>query len=100
VTHNEIIALGYHSPRLLPSGEWAALYKFIFTVGLVVGLNESGYRTRFCYQCHADAFSALAVWDGSGDPPGKWIKQKGEVDRINPRFAGFEIVVDSVQSES
>ena len=28
---------------------------------------------------------AFATWDGVGDPPGDWIKQKPE-DRLNPRW--------------
>lgn len=79
---------GYHYVRKLPSGEWAGLMRFLFTTGLVVGLDLEGYRTRFCYTYHEDALQALLEWDGHGDPPGPWIKEKGRGgERENPRSA-------------
>jgi hypothetical protein len=79
--------------RLLPSGEWACLHQFVFTVGLLVGVDEQTYRTRFCYESIGDACAALMSWDGSGDPPGQWIKEKGRFERSNPlRFKGIDIV--------
>lgn len=78
---------GYAYLRRLPTGEWAALRKFLFTTGLVVGIDLHGYRTRFCYERAEDALDALLAWDGSGDPSGPWIKEKGlGVDRLNPKL--------------
>ena len=98
ITAEEIIALGYEAPRQLPTGKWAALGRFLFTTGLVVGIDQSGYRTRFCYPSREDAALALKEWDGQGDPPGLWIKEKGAYERSNPRlsqFAGIPIVVEA-----
>jgi hypothetical protein len=83
MTPQLISELGYSYPRQLPTGEWAALQRMVYTVGLFVGLDERGYRTRYCYPDLLSAKSALANWDGQGDPPGPWIKQKPE-DRSNP----------------
>jgi len=74
---------GYTRCRRLPTGEIAGILPQIYTVGLCVGLNEIGYRTRFCYEHRNDALAALESWDGRRDPPGPWIKQKPE-DRLNP----------------
>jgi len=85
--NKEVIeSLGYFSPKLLSTGEWAALGKFIFTTGLLVGIDEVGYRTRFCYKYSTDALIALNAWDGVGDPPGNWIKEKGSIERNNPNL--------------
>ena len=62
--------------RRLASGEWAGVSKMLFTFGLSVGLTDTGYRTRFCYEKLFDASDALEEWDGNGDPPGNWIKEK------------------------
>jgi hypothetical protein len=56
----------------------------LFTYDLCVGLDETGYRTRFMYPDLGTALVALLAWDGLGDPPGPWIKQKPG-DRENPR---------------
>lgn len=74
---------GYTDIRKLPTGEWAAVKRFLFTFGLCVGLDRSGYRTRFCYGTEIEAAAALHKWDGEGFPPGWWIKMKPE-DISNP----------------
>jgi hypothetical protein len=63
----------------LPTGEWAAICKYLFTTGIVVGLDESSYRIRWCYERQQEAGMALLTWDGRGDPPGNWIKVKGRL---------------------
>lgn len=75
---------GYKLMVFLPSGEWAAVRSFIYTFALLVGLDETGYRTRFCYERELDAMRAAIAWNGQGDPPGPWIKEKGRVERDNP----------------
>jgi len=69
---------------LLESGEWAYVQRMHFTFALMVGCDETGYRTRFCFATLSDAMTALLTWDGRGDPPGDWIKEKGRVERENP----------------
>lgn len=83
LTAEQAEALGYRPARVLPSGECAGVMRMLYTYGLFVGLGAF-YRTRFCYPDKASAEAALAAWDGRGDPPGPWIKEKGAVDRRNP----------------
>ena len=70
--------LGYRPNRLLPTGEYAGVMQMCYTYGLFVGLDDCGYRTRFCFETRAEAEEALRDWDGNGWPPGYWIKQKPE----------------------
>ena len=58
-------------------GKICGIKRFLFTTGLVVGLNEIGYDGRYCYEHRSDAVDALREWDGNGDPSGDWIKYKG-----------------------
>ena len=85
--------------RQLPSGKWIALHPFLFTVGLLVGVERVTYERRFCYPYErvAEAVYAVKNWDGNGDPPGRWIKEKGlGIDRSNPRFLGdIPVVVET-----
>lgn len=88
LTAEEIIALGYDVPRQLPDGRWIAVHRMLYTTGLFVGLDRCGYKTRFCYENFGDAVHAALTWDGNGDPPGLWIKEKGAGgDRLNPEWA-------------
>lgn len=51
--------------------------EFMFTYGLCYGLDPFGYDGRYCFKTQDGAIGALSVWDGIGDPSGKWIKHKG-----------------------
>ena len=90
---DECLALNYHNIRTLPTGEIAGLMNLIFTTGLFVGLERDRYRTRYCYKNCDEASKALADWDGIGDPPGPWIKQKPE-NRLNPNLPSVDHLVD------
>lgn len=78
---------GYKEIREVPGHGLCALYNFMFTLGLVVGLDSAGYKFRYCYPYERafEAFVALKLWDGTGHPSGNWIKRKGEGgDFLNP----------------
>lgn len=45
----QIIELGYHSPKLI-NGVWCGLMRMAFTTGLFVGIDEIGYSYRYCYE--------------------------------------------------
>lgn len=54
------------------------IMRFMFTVGLVYGLDTTGYKGRWCYDNAIEPIAALSIWDGKDDPIGNWIKYKGE----------------------
>jgi hypothetical protein len=74
---------GYRALRELPTGEIAGVMSMLYTTGLFLGLTSDSWRTRYCYESPAAAKAALLLWDGRGDPPGPWIKEKPS-DRIGP----------------
>lgn len=80
--------LGYTHLRVI-NGRMCGLFSFMYTTGLVVGLDECGYERRYCYERREDAIDALVAWNGQGHPSGPWIKCKGRlngvgVDMLNP----------------
>lgn len=78
----DLAAMGYHV-RTLPSGVVCGVLGQMYTTGLFVGLDHYGYSRRYCYEHRADALVALMLWDGEGDPPGPWIKEKYS-ERLGP----------------
>ncbi len=75
---------GYYSIREFPD-EICGLHNYLTTTGLVVGLSITSYRGRYCYESQDQAEQAIREWDGHGDPPGPWIKYKGEEgERLGP----------------
>lgn len=78
---------GYVYVHRLPNGKWVGYSQMLLTGGLFVGLDDSGYEKRYCYETLKEAIVASLIWDGEGDPPGNWIKEKGNgIDRINPNL--------------
>ena len=71
------IAEGYTNLKSLPDKGICGLYRFAFTVGLVIGIDDWGYYGRYCYHTKKEAQDALESWNGVGDPSGEWIKYKG-----------------------
>ena len=88
MTENQLSKLGHSHTRII-NGKLCGLARFLFTTGLVVGLERDGFERRYCYEYEIEAFRALIAWDGEGHPPGPWIKCKGSlnghpVDIANP----------------
>jgi hypothetical protein len=66
------------------------IYRFMFTWGLMVGLNEDGYDRRYCYKTKVEVLKALEEWCPLQEPhpSGNWIKCKGYNcgDFMNPNY--------------
>jgi hypothetical protein len=80
--HN-LHAQGYQMVRELPNVGYIGVMPMLFTFGLFVGLDSRSYVRRYCYKHFHEAAHALGTWDGIGDPPGPWIKEKMSV-RLGP----------------
>jgi hypothetical protein len=72
--------MGYSAIRKLPDGTVIGLRGMFYTTGLFFGLDRNGYSGRYCFEKRDDALAAAREWDGSGHPPGPWIKRKGGGD--------------------
>jgi len=68
---------GYFEIREIPGNGICALMRFVFTVGLVVKIDPTGYERRYCYSSLREAMDDINSWDGTGHPQGNWIKCKG-----------------------
>ncbi len=68
--------MGYGMP-IKVDGEIVALGPFLFTVGIIVGMDETGYRCRYCYDTEHEAMIGLLSWIGSADeePSGYIVKK-------------------------
>ena len=69
--------------RQLEDGTIIGVGPMVFTWALYVGLSMSSYDRRYCYEGFSSAVIAARTWDGSGDPPGSWIKEKPS-DMVGP----------------
>lgn len=88
----ELLAeLGFFEAREV-AGELCALQDYMFTRAIVLGIDEIGYKRRYCFENRDDANRAIAEWDGTDHPPGNWIKLKGTykgepVNLLNPNWS-------------
>lgn len=72
----------YH--RDLGDGNGVWVYSMMFNDRVVFGPQHKNWYDRgFCFPKDGSAFVAAEVWDGTGDPPGPWIKEVG-TDRYGP----------------
>jgi len=76
--------------RDIPNKGLCGIKRMAFTVGLCYNLNNNivsaNYEGRYCFHTKAQALEALNTWDGTGDPPGNWIKHKGNTEYSNPNY--------------
>ncbi len=87
MTKEEFEEMGYINPKQV-DGEWCALYHFVYTMGIVCGMDYSGYKYRYCYPVTADAIVDFENMTTLKEhPPGNWIKRKGDGGDIpNPNY--------------
>lgn len=88
ISETYLLGCGYTDVRQLKCGVWIGLMGMNYTTGLFVGLDETGYASRYCYEHRTDALDAFLCWEGQGDPSGPWVMHKGARggDRLNPRL--------------
>jgi hypothetical protein len=57
--------------------ENAAIHKFMYTWGILAGLNSCGYENRWCYSTEEDAHRALMDWRlrGGEEEPDGWHRE-------------------------
>lgn len=68
---------GYFEAKEIEGHGICALERFMFTIAISCGLDETGRQYRYCYPNLLEAVIAFDEWDGKGHPPGPWIKRKG-----------------------
>ena len=77
----------YFGIKEIPGRGFCAVHNYLFTTGLLYGLDFQGLEGRYCYKNPVEAVVALHLWDGQGDPPGNWIKHKGRAGEwSNPKY--------------
>ena len=61
-------ANAYFCPVIMPRHQYAAIHRFIFTWGIIVGdlFDDCGYSGRWCFDTFPAAAVALAAWRDSG----------------------------------
>lgn len=75
-------------PRAIKGRGLCGVQGFIYTNALLTnlsfdGLDLYGYSARYCYPDRLAAIAAILSWDGQGDPPGPWVKEKVS-ERLGP----------------
>ena len=58
---------GYENVREI-DGVVCGTMRFVYTVGVCYGIDETGYRGRFCFDNHLYALLFLNEWDGQTPP--------------------------------
>jgi hypothetical protein len=89
ILHNNLIGEGYHNLKVIPGLGICGLRRFIYTTAIVVGIDGTGYKGRYCYPNDKvlGCLIAFETWNGKDLPKGDWIKYKGEGGEfLNPNM--------------
>ncbi len=85
---DHIASLGYRELRACGEAGLCGVKRFLFTEAVVVGISDSAYERRYCFETTKDALASLAAWDGVEHPPGPWVMCKGaNINLMNPALA-------------
>lgn len=81
---------GYRVRVRVIDGQFIAVIKFAYTWGLCYGVDEHGYKGRYCYTDLCDcyiAFDEVSKLDADNPPDdSRWLKHKGLTEFSNPNF--------------
>lgn len=67
------------------------LSRFIYTTGLVIDIDKTGYSYRYCFPILSDAVETIQslpdeLPEAIEDMPGNWIKSKGHTEVSNKNY--------------
>lgn len=62
--------------RQLDDRTWVGLTPLLFTTGLCLGLDEFGWKRRYCFKTSATAISELAKLKTIDDVPTGWVAKR------------------------
>lgn len=87
---------GIQHLRVIPFHSICGLEESCYTVDLICDISSSTKAYRYMFESFKEAYTAILTWDGTGHPPGLWIKRKGlGEDLINIDYAHQEAIDDN-----
>lgn len=81
--------IGYEYTRRLADGRIIGIARMRLSMAIHISTGIVGESYRYLYNLDhtQDAINDVQNWDGTGDPPGLWVKKKGkDFDILNPRW--------------
>ncbi len=90
---------GVQHLRFIPNQGICGLEGGRFTVDLLCHVSYDGKAYRYMYEGFTEAYLAIKTWDGTGHPPGPWIKCKGKPggDIVNMDHAHLEALEEDAR---
>jgi hypothetical protein len=79
---------GYIAARVLEDGSVAALVPLIFTTGLCLGVNRTGYDRRYCFKDPLDAIQQFSLLKSEDDEPVGFIARRPEIREEDGSYKG------------
>ena len=87
VDRNEAIERQLNDPenrfitwRQLDDGTYVAMVRLITTIGLCIGVDQTGYAQRYCFNDPTIAHAAYLMLKTGKDVPYGWIARRPETD--------------------
>ena len=78
---------GYTNLRQLENKGICGISQSLFTFDLYYGLSASVWAGKYMFDSYNEALESLNNWTNTNtDPPGNWVKHKGETEYSNPNY--------------
>ena len=79
---------GYLAVRVLPDASIAAICDLMFTRSIVLGVSETGYASRFCFEDHLLAIQRFWELSSEDDEPQGFIARRPELRNPDGSYMG------------
>ncbi len=81
---DEVRSYYVHLRWIEPVG-WCGVHRLLFHWTMHIGIDETGYADRYCFERADQAIVSMELWNGEGDPPGDWHKHPATGRRRDPK---------------
>lgn len=68
--------MGYTTSRQLEDGTWVALVPLMFTTGICINLDRTGYERRYCFEDKDLCIREYEKLKTVNDVPSGWIAKR------------------------
>jgi len=77
LTKRMLLDYGYDNVRQLDDGTWIGTQELFTTTALFIGLDETGWNKRYCYDDIDKLFDSYLTMNSIADVPRGWIAMRG-----------------------
>ncbi len=76
LTREYFESIGYEVVSQLDDNSWVGIGELLFSTALYMGMDQSGWAKRYCFELRSDAIQELIKLTKQTDTPNGWIAKR------------------------